>query len=112
LANDRHSWCYVVNARRRTHILSGDETGGGHRFGAGRGKSEFPRDWPDDRIIEAIEAVANGTLSIMMPSRGGRVIMTGVWCDVGITVVVNPRTREIVTGYPADLGHMMRIKRD
>jgi hypothetical protein len=45
--------------RRRTHILDGDKTGGGHRHGTGRpAKTEFPADWSDDRIVDAILAVA------------------------------------------------------
>ena len=44
---------------RRSHILDGDQTGGGHRYGAGqRGKTEFPADWTDDRIIGAVLGVA------------------------------------------------------
>ena len=44
---------------RRTHILDGDQTGGGHRHGTGRPKkTEFPADWSDDRIVDAILAVA------------------------------------------------------
>lgn len=44
---------------RRTHILDGDETGGGHRHGTGTpDKTEFPRDWDDDHIIDAILTVA------------------------------------------------------
>jgi hypothetical protein len=43
---------------RRIHILAGDETGGGHRHGTGRpGKTEFPAEWGDDRIVDAILAV-------------------------------------------------------
>jgi hypothetical protein len=49
----------LTDAQRRTHLLGGDETGGGHRHGTGRpGKTEFPADWDDDRIVDAILAVA------------------------------------------------------
>jgi len=48
-----------LTADRRTHILDGDKTGGGHRHGTGlAGKTEFPADWGDDRIIDAVLAVA------------------------------------------------------
>lgn len=44
---------------RRTHILVGDQTGGGHRHGVGRpGKTEFPADWDDDKIIENVLSVS------------------------------------------------------
>ena len=48
-----------VTADRRTHILDGDQTGGGHRHGTGEpGKTEFPAEWADDHIIDAVLAVA------------------------------------------------------
>jgi hypothetical protein len=61
---------FKVSASARTHILMGDIRGGGHRFGANRGKSEFPRFWPDDAIIAAIEDVANDPASTRMQGRG------------------------------------------
>jgi hypothetical protein len=49
----------LTDDQRRIHILDGDETGGGHRHGTGRpDKTEFPADWSDDRIVDAILAVA------------------------------------------------------
>jgi hypothetical protein len=48
-----------LTADRREHILDGDATGGGHRHGTGHpGKTEFPADWTDARIGEAILSVA------------------------------------------------------
>src|SRR5579862_9269387 len=42
-------------AERAAHILDGDRWGGGHRHGTGRpGKTEFPADWDDERIIGQI----------------------------------------------------------
>lgn len=44
---------------RRTHILDGDQTGGGHRHGGGSpGKTEFPVDWDDDKIMMNVLSVA------------------------------------------------------
>jgi len=48
-----------LTADRHVHIFDGDQTGGGHRHGTGRpGKTEFPAEWGDDRIADAIFAVA------------------------------------------------------
>ena len=48
-----------LTPERRAHILDGDETGGGHRHGTGEpGKTEFPAEWDDDRIIDAVLTVA------------------------------------------------------
>ncbi len=44
---------------RRAHILDGDKTGGGHRHGIGQpGKTEFPAEWDDHYIIDAVLGVA------------------------------------------------------
>lgn len=49
-----------VTPERATHILDGDATGGGHRHGTGSpGKTEFPADWDDDTILDAITTVAH-----------------------------------------------------
>jgi hypothetical protein len=48
-----------VSAERRAHILDGDRTGGGHRHGVGSpGKTEFPADWDDVKIIENVLSVS------------------------------------------------------
>lgn len=48
-----------VTPGRRAHILEGDETGGGHRHGIGQpGRTEFPKEWDDRSIIDAVLAVA------------------------------------------------------
>jgi filamentous hemagglutinin len=74
--------------------------GGGHRFGANRGKSEFPRSWSDDAIIAAIEDVSNDPASTRMQGRGGRAILIGMRRSVSVTVVLDLADRYIVTGFP------------
>jgi Bacterial EndoU nuclease len=51
----------IMPADRRTHILDGDPgDGGGHRSGTGRAdKTEFPPDWDDDRIVDAVLSIAH-----------------------------------------------------
>lgn len=93
--------CYVSPARR-THILDGDASGGGHRFGAGKGRSEFPAAWTDDEIIDEIEDVANDTSSTFSTGPNGRWRMVGVRRGVSIKVVVDPANAEIVTGCNPD----------
>ena len=55
-----------LTPERRRHILDGDPDGpgGGHRHGAGRGKSEFPASWDDDLIITRVMQTARA------PQRG------------------------------------------
>ncbi len=91
----------VVTPARRVHILDGDATGGGHRPGRGLpGKSEFPPGWSDDRIIEAIESVANDPASTREVQANGRTVVSGRRDGVDLRVVVERDGRTIVTGYP------------
>ncbi len=92
---------YVLDPICAVHILSGDAKGGGHRFGAGQGKSEFPRTWSDVEILTAITEVANDARSISTPGRSGRLIFLGVRQGVRIKVVADQRNRAIITGFPA-----------
>jgi Bacterial EndoU nuclease len=49
----------VVTPERTKHILDGDSHGGGHRHGTGRpGKTEFPANWSDEKITDALVDVA------------------------------------------------------
>jgi Bacterial EndoU nuclease len=95
---------FRVDAAARLHILEGDQRGGGHRSGAGKGKSEFPPNWMDVNIIEAIEDVANDPASPRLPGKGGRVKLWGVRNGVLIVVIVDPATGDVVTGYPKSSG--------
>lgn len=93
----------VVSPARRVHILEGDRTGGGHRPGRGvPGKSEFPAGWSDERIIAAIEDVANDPAARRRVEADGRTVVTGRRDGVDIRVVVERDGRTIVTGYPTN----------
>jgi hypothetical protein len=90
---------YSVSQQRRIHILDGDSTGGGHRSGAGKGKSEFPATWSDDQIVSAIEDVANNlslTQTLVGFSRFG---VVGFVNGLRIKVYADYRSFEIVTGF-------------
>ena len=48
-----------MTPERAKHILDGDSHGGGHRHGTGRpGKTEFPANWSDEKITDALVDVA------------------------------------------------------
>lgn len=93
----------TVSPSRRIHILDGDRTGGGHRPGQGLpGKSEFPAGWSDDRIIEAIESVANDPAAFRRVEADGRTVVSGRRDGVDLRVVVERDGRSVVTGYPTN----------
>jgi hypothetical protein len=79
-----------LSPERTTHILDGDATGGGHRHGTGSpGRTEFPADWSDDRILDAITAVARHPESVRL-QWNERWRMRGQSGDVWITAIIRP----------------------
>jgi hypothetical protein len=83
-----------VAPERAKHILDGDRWGGGHRHGTGRpGKTEFPSNWDDDRIIRHVldAARAPDDPPVFQANRRWRV--HGQREDVGINVIVQPDGR-------------------
>jgi hypothetical protein len=95
-----------VTPERTTHILDGDETGGGgHRHGVGKpGKTEFPASWDDAKIISTAVNVARG------PDRppvrqdwNDTWLCTGTRDGVDVSVVVM-RSGEILTSWPEEGG--------
>lgn len=93
-----------LSDERRTYVLDGDRTGGGH--GPGRatpGRSSFPPAWSDDQAIGTILYVANDPASNRHPGRKGRTIVRGTRGGVDIEVVINQTGRSIITAYPMDI---------
>lgn len=95
-----------VTSERTTHILDGDETGGGgHRHGVGKpGKTEFPASWDNAKIIRTALDVARG------PDRPPvRQDWNDTWLCIGtrdgvdVSVVVQ-RSGEILTSWPEEGG--------
>lgn len=92
-----------ISPQRRTHILDGDGTGGGHRPGTGlSGKSEFPAGWSDDKIIDNVLDVARDSASRVTPGRGGRMIVEGTREGIDILTVLES-DGSVVTGYPTNI---------
>jgi len=90
-----------VSPDRRAHILEGDATGGGHRHGIGSpGKSEFPSDWSDDKIIEEVESVANDPASRRTIQPNGRIRIEGTRDGVDIRVIIDADGASIRTAHP------------
>lgn len=84
---------------RAAHILDGDATGGGHRPGTDKpGKTEFPADWDDDKIIDSILSVACSPDSAVLQGNG-RWKVEGVRDEVALAVIIAADGR-IWTAYP------------
>ena len=93
----------TITPGRRTHILDGDRTGGGHRPGTGHpGKSEFPAGWSDDKIIDTVLDVARHPASRATPGRGGRVVVEGRREGIDISVILEADGR-VVSAFPTNV---------
>jgi hypothetical protein len=93
----------AVHADRRTHILDGDPgDGGGHRSGTGRpGKSEFPREWADDRIIDSVLSVAQSPDQSPSRQANDRWRVSGTRDGVSIVAIVDSGG-SVLTAWPRD----------
>ncbi len=80
----------LASPERRTHILDGDATGGGHRAGSGLGKSEFPAGWSDDQTMHHISDVATDPSLPWTIQTNGNIRITGVRDSTTISVILNP----------------------
>jgi SPP1 gp7 family putative phage head morphogenesis protein len=85
---------------RAIHILDGDSTGGGHRSGTGSAnKTEFPPNWTDAKILDAVREVA-GTGTVEKPARRpGELEIIGEVDGVKIKAIVKANG-DIRTAYP------------
>ena len=95
----------VISPQRRTHILYGDATGGGHKFGVGAPcKSEFPKHWDDDTIIQKVELIAaNDNLNWEQQRNGYHVAEQKVG-TVNVRVVKGRKNEQVITAYPTNTG--------
>lgn len=95
---------FRVSPERATHILDGDPAyGGGHRSGTGKpGKTEFPADWDDEKIIGHVVDVARRPDSPPVYQHwNGRWVCSGTRDRVEVSVVVL-RSAEVWTAWPQE----------
>ena len=78
----------LASPARRTHILQGDATGGGHLWPGAAGKTPFPRSWSADRIMHEISDIATDPIAWRNPlPQGSRTVLTGTRNGVDIRVI-------------------------
>ncbi len=87
------------------HIIYGNSTGGGHLYGVGRPcKSEFPKDWTVEKIIQTVKSQAvNDNLSWRQEDNGYQV-SEKQHGKVRVRVVLNENKSRIITAYPTNRG--------
>jgi RHS repeat-associated protein len=91
----------LIDPKAETHILSGDESGGGHRAGTGKsGKSEFPSGWSDVKILTEVIDVATDPAS-KVTTEGQTKVIEGTREGVDIRVIM--REGRIRAAYPTNM---------
>ena len=94
-----------LTEHRKRHILDGDSKGGGHRHGTGKsGKTEFPANWDDGKILHEISDVATDPKAQRGVGKWGAQWARGTRDGVDIHVDFYPpnskHAGKISTGYP------------
>ena len=106
-----------ISDARRTHILDGDRSGGGHRWPGAPGKSPFPREWSDDEIIGHIQDIiadprstwsegGPGGALLTRTGRPARFVVIGKRSGLHVKVVIAPAGEGIITAYPIGGSHL------
>lgn len=90
-----------LTQNRVTHILYGDTRGGGHLYGVGKPcKTEFPRDWDENKIIKTIQDVAANDNLSWEQQKNGYYVAQEMVDGVRVRVVLDRERDDIVTAYP------------
>lgn len=91
----------LLSEERAQHILYGDETGGGHKYGVGAPcKSEFPPEWDDERILSITKMIAANDNLPWKRESNGYYVSNQLVGKYNVRVVLGPQKREIITSYP------------
>jgi hypothetical protein len=102
----------LASPKRTIHILTGDETGGGHLFPGMPGKTPFPKDWSPSKIMNAASDVVTNPNNTWIQEKGilgtwttksgkpARGYVIGTIDGVEIKVIIEPRGNGIITAHP------------
>ncbi len=91
----------VISSARQNHILNGDKTGGGHLFGAGKGKPEFPEGWSPQQIFHnTIDVATDPAIKWMQQVGRDTLRATGIRDGIKMTVIIDKTKSFIITSFP------------
>jgi Bacterial EndoU nuclease len=94
----------ALSEQRAAHILTGDQTGGGHLFGAAKPcKSEFPSSWDEGKILSAVKEIAANDNLPWEKQSNGYYVAESRKDGVRVRVVLNQNRTQIITGYPTNM---------
>lgn len=93
-----------ISAKRETHILYGDNKGGGHLHGVGKPcKSEFPKEWDKGDILTNIKTVAANDNLNWKQQRNGYYVAEDTIDGLRVRVVLDQEKDDVITAYPVNV---------
>lgn len=94
----------IITNQRKTHILYGDKTGGGHLHGLGKPcKSEFPEDWDEEEILDTVKRIAANDNLPWEQQDNGYHVAESYEGRTRVRVVLGPQKQKIITAYPTNV---------
>jgi Bacterial EndoU nuclease len=102
-AENRPPEAIRVSPERASHILDGDEYGGGHRHGTGKpGKTEFPAGWDDKKVVAiALDVARKPDRPPVHQDWNNRWLCSGIRDGVEVSIIVLPGG-EVWTAWPEE----------
>ena len=95
---------FTVSKRAQKHILYGDHAGGGHKYGLGKPcKSEFPKSWSDDNIIQTVSKIAANDNLSWKQQNNGYFTTEKMHQNIRVRVVMNAKKSAVITAYPTNV---------
>ncbi len=93
-----------ISQKREVHILYGDNRGGGHLYGIGKPcKSEFPKDWDEEKIITTVKKLAANDNVVWSKQRNGYFTSEQMVDDLNVRVVLDKEKDDVITAYPVNV---------
>jgi len=93
-----------LSDKAKTHILYGNETGGGHLYGIGIPcKSEFPQDWTAEKIITTTKQIAANDNLSWERQRNGYYVAEQTIDGLDVRVVLDREKDGVITAYPTNV---------
>lgn len=85
------------------HILYGNETGGGHKYGMNKPcKSEFPKNWNDEDITSRVKNIAANDNTHWKKESNGYYSSEEMVDGINIRVIIGRKQKNIITAYPTN----------
>lgn len=102
--SDASARVVILSDSRKTHILYGDDKGGGHKYGVGKPcKSEFPSEWDDQQIIDVTRKIAANDNLNWERQNNGYYVAESYEGATKVRVVLGREKQQVITSYPVNV---------